>query len=348
MPLIRRQSRTPKRAAKARALSSEWRAWLAENLLLAVPRDRILGTLAANGIHRRVAELEIDAALRSPILIGAERAANRARRYSLVARLERETGKLVRNPREIERRAGISRDEFFERYYAAGVPVVLTDTFEKWPALGRWSPASLKERFGSAVVEVTTGRDEDPATHTHFKEPSTLMRLGDFCDRVLTAGPTNALYLISDDFDASRGVLAGLLSDIGPGHPYIDDERDGKRVLLWFGPQGTVTPLHHDTKNVFLCQAFGRKRVILFPRSELPLSGALPNSLYAPIDLRSQPFPELADALRKEVTLSPGEALFIPVGCFHQVYALDVSISLGFSNFRAANRFEWYQPGVRR
>jgi hypothetical protein len=70
--------------------------------------------------------------------------------------------------------------------------------------------------------------------------------------------------------------------------------------------------------------------------------------LYAPIDLRSQPFPELADALRKEVTLSPGEALFIPVGCFHQVYALDVSISLGFSNFRAANRFEWYQPGVLR
>jgi ribosomal protein L16 Arg81 hydroxylase len=118
--------------------------------------------------------------------------------------------------------------------------------------------------------------------------------------------------------------------------------------LLWFGPKGTVTPLHHDTENVFLCQVFGRKRVVLFPRFELPILGVMPNSVYSPIDMGSpegEVFPELAGALRTETVLSPGEALFIPVGCFHQMRALDVSISLGFSNFRAKNQFTWYTPG---
>jgi len=337
------------RGANEQRLSAAWQAWLAENLLLAVPRPRIVATLVANGISRRVAELEIEATLRSPIVVGAQHAANRTRRYALPARLERETAKLVPSPREIARRSGLSRDEFFERYYAAGVPVILTDTLDRWPALSGWSPDSLKERFGGVELEVTTGRDEDPATHTHFKRPSTAMPLGELCDRIVAAGTTNAFYLISNDFDPSRGALARLLDDVGPGHPYIGDERDDHCVLLWFGPKGTVTPLHHDTKNVLLCQVFGRKRVILFPRFELPLTGAMPKSLYAPIDMHSaEPFPELAESIRKDVTLSPGEALFIPVGCFHQLHALDTSISLGFSNFRAPNRFDGYQPGMVR
>jgi len=354
MPVLRRQPRhllrdRIARGARGQGLSPAWRAWIAENLLLLVPRKTILETLVAKGIARPLAELEIDAAARSPVLAGAQHVANRARRYALVARLERETAKLASRPHAIERRSHLSRDEFFERYYATGVPVVLTDTFEIWPALARWSPSSLKERFGSALLDITTGRDADPATHTHFQEPAVRMRLGDFGDRVLTAGTTNALYLISGDFDPQSGPLAPLLADLAPGHPYLGDERDGHGMILWFGPAGTVTPLHHDTKNVLLCQVFGQKRVILFPRYELPLTGALPNSLYAPIDLRSrEPFPELSHALRKEVTLSPGEALFIPVGCFHQVHALDVSISLGFSSFRAQNRFDWYQPGTIR
>jgi hypothetical protein len=232
-----------------------------------------------------------------------------------------------------------------------GIPLVFTDTFDTWPALARWSPAHFKARLGAAPMTVTTGRAADPATHTHIGEPSELMPMGELCDRVLAAGATNDFYLMANDFDPARPGLVPLLDDLRASHPILDDQRHSGCALLWFGPAGTVTPLHHDTRNVLLCQVFGHKRVLVFPRFETPLLGALPNSLYGRVDLERperEAFPELADALRMETILAPGEALFLPAGSFHQLRALDVSISLGFSNFRAGNGFDGYTPGKVR
>ena len=46
----------------------------------------------------------------------------------------------------IERRAGLSREEFLERYYAANRPVILTGEMADWPALTRWTPDYLEGR----------------------------------------------------------------------------------------------------------------------------------------------------------------------------------------------------------
>jgi ribosomal protein L16 Arg81 hydroxylase len=40
-----------------------------------------------------------------------------------------------------------------------------------------------------------------------------------------------------------------------------------------------------------------------------------------------------------ECLIGPGEALFLPVGWWHQVEALDVSISMSFTNFPDGNDF---------
>jgi cupin-like protein len=336
------------REARRPVLSDELRTWVAESALRSVPREQLLATVVQNGVPPMLGEREIDAILRSPILAGARRAENRAKRFELRARLERETAKVAREPRSIERRGHLSRDEFFERYYATGTPLIVTDTFETWPALSRWSPAEFERRIGTIDVRVTTGRANDPVSHTHFGRESEVMPMADYCDRVLAAGTSNDSYLISNDFPGGRAGLSPLLEDVPDLHPFVDGQRHIGCVLLWFGPRGTVTPLHHDTKNVFLCQVFGRKKVVLFPRFEATLLGAEADTVYRPIDMdraEDEAFPELADALRKSAVLSPGEALFIPVGCFHQLRALDVSISLGFSNFRQKNDFGWYCPG---
>jgi ribosomal protein L16 Arg81 hydroxylase len=41
------------------------------------------------------------------------------------------------------------------------------------------------------------------------------------------------------------------------------------------------------------------------------------------------------------VLLDPGQVLFLPVGWWHHVRSMDISISLSFTNFRAANDYVW-------
>jgi len=331
------------------SLSDAWRAWVAENALRSVPTEALLDTLVQNGVPERLGREEIEEIVGSPVFAGARRAANRALRSEMRARLERETARLARRPNTIERRSHLSPDEFVDRYYATGTPVIVDDTFKTWPALAQWSPSHFKERLPNAELVVLTDRADDPGCHAHVERASAVVPMHALCDRISTAGLTNDFYVISNDFDPPRGHLASLVTDISAAHPYLDDQRHAGCVLLWFGPAGTVTPLHHDTKNVWLCQVDGRKKVLLFPRFELPLLGALPDTVYGKLDLHrpeAEAFPELGDALRMEAELGPGDALFIPVGCFHQVRALEASISLGFSNFRAPNRFGWYTPGT--
>jgi ribosomal protein L16 Arg81 hydroxylase len=49
-----------------------------------------------------------------------------------------------------------------------------------------------------------------------------------------------------------------------------------------------------------------------------------------------------------ELILKPGEVIFIPVGWWHHVRALDVSISVSFTNFVFPNYYNWQNPTFGR
>jgi hypothetical protein len=342
-------------------LSGAWVAWVVENSALGAPREPLVAALCAAGVPERVARREVDAIRRRPAMGGALRVGQRVQRHELYSRLRRELASLAREPREVERRARLSADEFFDRYYAGNVPVVVTDALETWPNLARWSPAYFAEAFGDAEVEVMTGRDADPVCDANFEAYSSKTTLGAFCDRVASAGTTNDIYLVANNRATNRPALAALLADVAAPHPYLEPGRDASWTSLWFGPPGTVTPLHHDTANVLFCQVYGRKRIVLVPPFELSLMEGMHHGVYsaaaanetvrrgaaadetvAPSAGASVDSGELA---YREVTLAPGEGLFLPVGWWHRVRALDVSISLAFTAFRRPNQFDWYYPG---
>jgi hypothetical protein len=354
--MLFRPRRPPKRRFRGRAareggavsLSDEWRAWIVENLALGVPEGDLLAALRANGVPDRIGLHEIDGIRRSPLTTAASGFARLLKRHELVTRIKRELAKLSSLPNAIERRGCLSRDEFFDRYYCANVPVLITDALEVWPRLARWSPSYFKERFGDVEVEVMTGRDADPACDANFEAHRSTTRLGAFCDRVTAAGATNDFYLVANNRATNRPALKPLLEDVGAPHEYLDDKRDAGWTSMWFGPAGTVTPLHHDTANVLFCQVFGRKRIRLFPAFELFMTHTMHHGVYSSIDAEEpdlETFPEFAEASMKEVVLSPGEALFLPVSWWHHVRAMEVSISLAFTAFRVPNQFQWYTPG---
>jgi len=47
-----------------------------------------------------------------------------------------------------------------------------------------------------------------------------------------------------------------------------------------------------------------------------------------------------------EVIVEPGETVFLPLGWWHQVTALDVSLSFSFSNLAVPNQFSFTNPTI--
>lgn len=111
---------------------------------------------------------------------------------------------------------------------------------------------------------------------------------------------------------------------------------------LWMGPEGSFTPLHFDPTDNLFCQVVGSKRIVLFPRDFPGLAGEEGRKNTASLEQRPLCGEEIIDAKDAfweavgrgwrgwECVLNPGDALYIPEGCWHQCTALGPSISVSF------------------
>lgn len=323
----------------ALVLAPDWRAWLAENLANGVAHDELIATLHEHGVDETEARTRIAELERSPALTVARAAVRRAERAELVLQLVRTRAQIER----VERRARIGAAELFAGPWASGTPVVLTDLVTSWPAFARWTPQWLRERFGHVEIEACTGREADPSYDIRFARHAERMRLAAFVDRVLAQPRSNDFYLIANNHNLARPELAPLFDDIVQPE-YLDPARAVGSSALWFGPAGTITRLHHDTSSILLCQVLGRKRVLLVDPSE-PALLARAHGVYCELDA-ARVRAELPEVRVLEVELAAGEALFLPLGWWHEIHALDVSITLALNNFRRPNHHEWYKPGA--
>lgn len=111
-----------------------------------------------------------------------------------------------------------------------------------------------------------------------------------------------------------------------------DSEPD---INAWFGPRGTVSPLHQDPKSNLLCQVVGRKYVKLcdaaLTERLYPHRGIITNTSQVDaenVDIRA--FPLACDLPFVHEVLDVGEILFIPVKYWHYIRSLDVSFSVSF------------------
>ena len=188
-------------------------------------------------------------------------------------------------------------------------------------------------------MEVEIGRAGDPQFIRRKEEFKRSVRLADYVDLVLAGGETNDHYLVGNSYNLDRDGLRGLLDDIDYFPDYLADPDRARRLLFWFGPAGTVTPLHHDHVNSILAQLYGRKRVRLYPPTQTPL---MYNSFKGFSDVDCEvpdfnKFPRFRDATPMDVILNPGEALFIPIDWWHHVRSLEVSMNVSLLNFTWMN-----------
>lgn len=337
MGFKRRPPRQPTR------LADEWRLWTVENLLAGVTPDDIAATLIDSGVPPALARREIDAIVDSPALAACRLLDARARRLAMLSELPRRLARDATRPTEIERRPMVTAAELYDRYWARSEPVILTELTRDWPARN-WTPAALAERFGDVDIEACLGRGGAAEPDMNWEDHRQTLPLAELFDRVGAAGVSNDIYVIAHNRAIERPELAPLLGDVRVDPDLFDPTDHASAMSLWIGPAGTVTPLHHDTTNIAFNQLYGRKRFRLVPPWETALlDGARGFYAGSRVDELAARNPHL---LIKEVVLEPGESLFLPIGWWHEVEALDVSISLSLLCFRRPNAFDWYRPGL--
>jgi hypothetical protein len=314
------------------SLEPQWQRWLAENLMIGVPRNAVIAQLIARGCPAPVAAHEVALAEASPYFQASatlrNRLAKRDWHLSLAARAER------LGSGEVPRRHRLDPATFLADHYAAQRPVVLTGLIDHWPAAG-WTFGRLAALPPETPVEVQAGRDGDAEYESNAHHHRTAMPLGDFLARAATPG--NDVYMTAGNEGTNRRALAALWDEIGdlPGYLVPQAGRDG---FLWVGPEGTVTPWHHDLTNNLLVQVAGTKRVTLVSSAQTP---AMRNHRHCYSLFAGDATMSAAVAGARPVSLTcdlgPGDALFIPVGWWHHVVGLTPTIGLSFTNFAWPN-----------
>ncbi len=254
---------------------------------------------------------------------------------------------MPRQPLPIERIACPSPELFRKNYVDRSRPVVLTGVASRWPAVERWSPEFFRDTYGSHRIHVEQSRSEVPSNepleylrNRYYREEE----LGKVIDLMLSGQHPPGAYYVT--YSSIFETVPTLHEQIEPLHrtlgiPAHYPESLKRRLSLkpgfWLGPGGTVSAVHFDRQENFNAQVTGRKKWTLFAPSDsrnlyYP-SLELPTVLFSPIDVEqpdSRRFPRFDEAQPYETILEPGEVLFIPVGWWHHVRSLEMSISLNF------------------
>jgi hypothetical protein len=337
------------------AMTDEWRRWVAENVLLRNEPNSIIDAMVRGGVDRLAAVREVQAALNHPYIRAALQtrpaAAGSAAAGSLEAKIQKRDWVLElyrRSARQatafgqVPRVPKLSRQAFLDNHYAVNRPVVMTGAMDDWPAMTRWTDDDeLKRRFGDRMVEVQANRNTDANYELNQTKLRSEMPFGEFVDLTRTVGETNNYYITANNSGKNKQALRELWDDIVVFPEYLRSDDPANRGFFWFGPRGTVTPLHHDLTNNFMAQVRGRKLVRLIAPYELP-DVYNTRHCYSAVDLDAvdlDRFPLFRNVTVMDVTIGPGDLLFLPIGWWHYVRGLDVSITMTFTNFLFDNDF---------
>ena len=224
---------------------------------------------------------------------------------------------------EIDRKRDLSWDGL-SHYLRRGRPVVIAGGAQGW--CERWTPESLKERFGAHPVWVETG-EENPQLRRRLQ-----ISMAELIDSVLAGSLEYRL----------RGL--DFLSFI----PELKQEFFENRFFpqffvgpavsqnLWISPRGNQSSFHHDANVDNLnVQIHGRKLFVLV--SPASYRNLYPQSFgYSPVRV-FEPNPgyaRFAEARPVQAVLEPGDILFIPQYWWHWVRALEPSVNVNVWNRR--------------
>lgn len=229
--------------------------------------------------------------------------------------------------------------QFITNHFNQSEPVLIKKMVSNWPAIEKWKNLNYfiqKAGFRSIPVEIGKVYTDDNWTQ----------KVMSFHQFILN-------YLLSDndnDNDNDTGYLAQHLlfkqikcfnSDFDlPDFVHVgkkDFDSNGD-INCWFGPKGTITPIHYDPKHNILTQVIGYKYLRIYSPKEsqnlYPRDGILYNTSLVDLEMDKEiinkQFPKFLDTKYFDIMLEPGDALYIPPKWWHYVKSLSISFSISF------------------
>jgi len=245
-------------------------------------------------------------------------------------------------PHEIEILHNPSLAEFRDARNRRQGPFKMTGIVDHWAARERWNPEYFRQVLGEKTVQAT--RSESGSYSRPIYESLTGNEYMDIVE-----GKTHR--------DAQI-YLAGLSSQ---EHPELAGDYDHppwvspEITLRIFIGHNTLTGAHfHPYHQSCLTQLYGQKRIVfhapgqftrLYPKHILANSNNCSRINFRKVDL--QRFPRIAEAEPLEITLDPGETVYIPLHWWHTVLGLGPNISGAFHWDAPLRDWHFPQPGLR-
>ncbi|XP_068630186.1 bifunctional peptidase and arginyl-hydroxylase JMJD5 [Battus philenor] len=221
-------------------------------------------------------------------------------------------------------------ETFYKDYIMQEKPVVLENCIDHWPAIEKWKDQNYFLKLaGMRTVAIELGRD-----YTNTEWTQKLMTIEEFIKNHIfnSNGPIGYLaqYQLFDH-------IPELKQDIfEPEYCCFSDTNEPVDINAWYGPQGTLSPLHYDSKRNLLAQVVGKKQIFLFSPKDTDYLYPYEDTLLhntAQVDPRRpnfEKFPKYKEARPYYCTLSPGQMLYIPPKWWHCVESLSLSFSVSF------------------
>jgi len=246
----------------------------------------------------------------------------------------------------IEKINTLSKEDFFNNYWTENKPVVFKNFALGWGVLEKWSLDNLALRYGDTLIEVQTDRERNKFYELDSIKHKTKMLFSEYIQLIKNVDESNDFYMTANNQVLRSTKFKELLQNIPNVSDFLNPPSDNGSWYLWIGPKGTITPLHHDENFIVHAQISGRKKWKLI--SPLHFSDVYNNrAVFSKVDIENidyEAFPLMKNVNVLEVVVEPGEAIFIPLGWWHGVVALDEGVSLSTVDFVFDNKWKFENP----